>query len=294
MTAAQAIGSLQDGMTVAIGGSMFHNKPMHLVREIVRRRLRNLTVIAVPQGSIDVDCLIGAGCVGEVRAPYVGFEYLGLAPNFRRHCADGTIRVWECDETQLIAGLEAAAKNLPSAMTKTGVGTDLPTLNSDLKLCSDPITGEPMIAVPAIAPDVTLLHAASADIHGNARYRGYGFGDLLLAEATKRSGGRVVVSVDEIVPPEQSHAAPFGTDLPYVFIDSVVEAPYGAHPCSSHGNYNYDEAHLREYIALCRNGQEGVATYLERYVDVTSDQANYLRATVRVDRLVELRKEIYV
>lgn len=293
VAAGEALAGLRDGHTLIIGGSLFHNKPMHLVREIVRRKVRGLTVIAVPQASIDVDLLIAAGCVAEVRVPYLGFEYLGLASNFRRHASEGRIRVWSCDETQLLAGLEASAKNLPSGLVKTGVGTDLPRINPDLKETSDPITGEPMIAVAAIRPDYAILHATWGDVYGNLAYAGFAFGDLPIAEAVNRSGGTVVAQVDEIVGNRRFGQDPFRTEVPHFLVDHVVEAPFGAYPCSSHGNYQYDEAHLADYVALSRESEERVAGYLDAHCHQVASQADYLDRHVKPSRLVALRQAIH-
>lgn len=290
----EALSGLRDGHTLIIGGSLFHNKPMRLVRDVIRRGVRDLSVIAVPQASIDVDLLIAAGCVAEIRVPYLGFEYLGLASNYRRHATEGRLRVWDCDETQLLTGLEAAAKNLPSGLTKTGVGTDLPRINSDLKEIADPITGEPMIAVGAIRPDFALIHATWGDVYGNLAYAGYAFGDLLIAEATNRSGGTVIASVDEVVSNRRFNQDPFRTEVPHMLVDAVVESPYGAYPCSSHGHYQYDEEHLADYVALSRAGDARVVEYLQAQVFDVVTQDDYLDRFVKPSRLVALRKAIHV
>jgi len=292
-SAADAFAWLHDGATLAIGGSLFHNKPMSLVREIVRRGTRRLTVVAMTQASIDVDLLIAAGCVEEVRVPYLGFEYLGLASNFRRHSADGRLRVWDCDETQVIAGVEAAAKNLPSGITKTGVGTDLLRSNPDLRAIDDPITGEPMVAVPAIRPDVSIIHASRGDRWGNLAYAGYPFSDVLIAEATHRSGGKVIASVDEIVPPSLIAADPFRTTIAHILVDAIVEAPWGAHPCSSHGSYQYDEAYIAHYQAEARKGEAEMNAWLDTHVRTLESHDAYLDRSLTPSRLAALRKDIY-
>lgn len=292
-TAQEALAFLRDGAMVAIGGSLFHNKPMSLVREIVRRGVRDLTVVAVTQASIDVDLLVAAGCVAEVRVPYLGLEHHGLALNFRRQVAAGRVRVWDCDETQVIAGMEAAAKNLPSGLTKTGVGTDLPLSNSDLKPIDDAITGEPMIAVPAMQPDVALIHATQGDRWGNLAYAGYPFSDVLIAEATHRSGGKVIASVDEIVPASTFSNDPFHADIAHIFVDAVVEASWGAHPCSSHGNYQYDDGFLARYQQHARDGEEAMANWLAEHVAAPSSHDAYLDRFLTPTLIAALRREIY-
>jgi glutaconate CoA-transferase subunit A len=292
--AADALACLRDGAMVAIGGSLFHNKPMSLVREIARRGVRDLTLVAVTQASIDVDLLVAAGCVAEIRVPYLGLEQFGLALNVRRRAAAGQVRMWDCDETQVIAGMEAAAKDLPSGLTKTGVGTDLPRSNPDLKEVVDAFTGEPMIAVPAIRPDVALLHATQGDRWGNLAYAGYPFSDVLIAEATRRCGGKVIASVDELVPPSKFSGDPFHADIAHILVDAVVEAPWGAHPCSSHGNYQYDDGHLAHYQQRARAGEEAMAGWLNEHVTTPSSHDAYIDRFLKPTLIAALRRGIHV
>jgi len=291
--AQEALACLRDGAIVAIGGSLFHNKPMSLVREIVRRGVRDLTVVAVTQASIDVDLLVAAGCVAEVRVPYLGLEHHGLALNVRRFVTEGRIKIWDCDETQVIAGMEAAAKDLPSGLTKTGVGTDLPRSNPDFKPVVDAFTGEPMIAVPALRPDVALLHATEGDRWGNLAYAGYPFSDVLIAEATHRSGGKVIASVDEVVPASRFSGDPFHADIAHILVDAVVEAPWGAHPCSSHGNYQYDDGFLARYQQHAREGATAMAAWLDAHVLTPASHDAYLDRFLTPTLIAAMRRDIY-
>ncbi|MDA0676112.1 MAG: CoA transferase subunit A, partial [Proteobacteria bacterium] len=268
------------------------NKPMALIREIIRKGVRDLIVIAVPQASIDVDMLIGAGCVAEVRVPYLGFEYLGLAPCFRAKAGAGELRVWECDETLLLAGLEAATKSMPTGFAKAGVGTDIPKLNPDLKVIEDPFTKEPIIAVAAMRPNLAILHAAQGDRYGNLRYTGYPFADAFLAEATVQGGGRVVASVDEIVSNASFVADPFRTGVSAMLVDCIVHAPYGAYPCSSHGSYQYDEAALMAYLSAAGT-EAGLRAYLDDHVATALTQTEYLDKHVKPSALCAARMAIH-
>lgn len=287
-----ALTSLHDGATLLIGGSLFHNKPMHLVRQIASRGLRDLTVIAVPQASMDVDLLIAAGCVAEVRVPYLGFEYLGLAPAYRRFAAEGRLKIWECDETHLLAALDATARNVPSGLVKSGLGSDLPTLNPDLKVVEDHCTGEPVIAVPAVFPDVAIVHAASADRFGNLSYAGYPFADPFLAEATRMAGGTVIASVEEVVPDARIGADPFAVDVPSIVVDHVVHAPGGAWPCSAHGVYQFDEAGLREYLEAA-SSEDGFARFAGKHLDRDAGPLDYLDRVTTPSALARNRGAIH-
>lgn len=288
---ADAAALVQDGDTVVLGGCFTQNKPMAVVRELVRQGRRHLDLVAPPTGSIDVDLLAGAGVVRKVVSSYVGFEHLGLAPHFRTRVEQGELELWECDEAHLQAALEAAARAAPAGLTRSGLGTDLPRLNPDLKVIADPFTGEPVVAVRALGARIAFLHVQIADPYGNARHLGSIFADLLIAQAVKRQGGTVVITADQVVPPE-ARSGPRWTTLPHTLVDHVVEAPYGAHPCASHGLYSADEEHFRAYLAASREPQSWQA-YLERYVMKPAEPGAYLDCCGGAARLLALGRGVH-
>ena len=152
-----ALGWLEDGMSIALG----EPAPLAMVRAIVRKGLRDLTVIG---GGLAIDLLIAAGCVRKTVCYYAGGGTgVPVAPSFRHAAEQGAIEVWECEEGILTSGLDAAARGLPFLPWRGGVGTSLPALNPDLKVITDPVAGETLLAVPAITPDVALVHAAVSD-----------------------------------------------------------------------------------------------------------------------------------
>ncbi|NNL84575.1 MAG: CoA transferase subunit A, partial [Myxococcales bacterium] len=209
---------IESGMTVALG----EPAPMALVRQIVRRGVRNLTLVG---SGLSLDLLVAAGCVAKVVSYYAGGGFgVPVAPSFRRAAENGAVEVWECEEGILTAGLQAAAQNLPFLPWRGGVGTSLPDVNPDLKVISDPIRGETLLAVPAIKPDVTLLHAAASDAFGNVQHLGGpGWLDLFL----HRAADRTVVQVEKVLANEDIRANPWATTI--AGADAIVRAPYGAH-----------------------------------------------------------------
>jgi glutaconate CoA-transferase subunit A len=272
---AEAMSSVQDGMTVAIGGFINAGHPMVLVRELIRGNRRDLTVVGSPSAGLEIDLLISAGCVSKVICPYVGAEgYASIAPAFKAAAESGAVAVWECDEWMYYAGLRAGAQDLPYLPCRGLVGTSYADVNSELKLYESPVGGETLIAVPAIRPDVALLHAAYADPFGNVRYVDTGFGDRALHNAAART----IVQVEQVVPVERTRAHPEQTALAYV--DAVVRAPFGAHPFASAGFYTEDGAHLRGYLTAARAAAGGadaeLAAYLDRYVLSPKDHLGYL------------------
>jgi len=270
-TLSDALDGVEDGATIGIGGWIFNSQPMALVRELIRRNRRNLRLVPAP-GSIAPDMLIGAGCVTETGCVFISFEQFGLAPHFRRAAESGTIKIHELDGPAIAGGLRAAACDLPYGLIPD-MCTDLPRVNPQTY---QPVPRKPgeraMLKVPAIHLDVVLLHAQQADGLGNVQYFGPVFFDVLMAQAAKR----VIVSVDRIVPTEVIRRDNHLTKLPSAFVHAVVEAPFGAHPTSSGGLYEADDAHLEQYVKASADA-DSFAKYLERYVGGANAQSGYHR-----------------
>lgn len=279
---------LQSGMCIALGGLATACHAMVAVRYIIRHNLRDLTVIGSAVGGLDVDLLIGAGCVRKVISPYVGAEALApIGPFFRTAAEQGTIEVWECDEGQYYAGLQAAAQMLPFMPCRGGVGTSYPEINPDLKVFTDPVQGQTLLAVPALEPDVALLHAASADAYGNVQFVGTGYADRLLWRAATRT----LVAVERLVSNEEIRRSPERTAL---LADGVLRAPFGAHPFSSPGFYLEDREHIQELVkagrAFARSADRGpFGAYLDRYVRRPEMHIDYLEQ-VGLRRLLSLHE----
>lgn len=285
-TVDEALASVTDGMTVAVGGFISAGHPMALIRGLIRRGVRDLTVVGSASAGLEVDLLVAAGCVRKLICPYVGAEALApIGPAFKRAAERGEIEVWECDEWMYYAALRAGAQDLPYAPCKGLVGTSYPDVNPDLKLYQSPIGGETLIAVPAIKPDVALLHAYAADPYGNVRHADTGFGDRALHNAAART----IVQVETVIPVERTRAEPAATSIPYA--DAVVRAPFGAHPFASPGSYVEDREHLRAYVAAARAAGKGdgeaLSRYLDRYVLTPTDHIDYLEQ-VGLRRLLSL------
>ena len=279
----EAADSLASGMTIAIG----EPTPMALLRHIVRRGLRDLTVIG---SGLALDVLIAAGCVRKTLSYYAGGGFgVPVAPSFRHAAECGDIEVWECEEGILTSGLEAAGKGLPFLPWRGGVGTSLPEVNPDLKLMTDPVNGETLIAVPAIRPDVALLHAAQADAYGNVQHHGGpGWIDLFL----QRAATRCIVQVERVVSNETIRANPWATTIGRA--DAIVRAPWGAHPWYSRGAHVQDTAFLADYVAAAtlaaeRGERAALEHWLTHWCREPATHADYLER-VGLKRLLTLHE----
>ena len=238
----EALDGLDDGTTLGLGGWIFTGQPMALVREVVRRRVRNLHLVPSP-GSMAPDLLIGSGCVRTVSAVFISFEQHGLAPHFRRAAEAGAVEVLEMDGPGIAGGLRAGACDLPW-MPIPDLGTDLPKVNPRTYRPLPNEGGRPLLKVPAIKPDLVLLHGQRGDEQGNIIYQGACFFDLLMAQAAKR----VVVSVDRLVSNAEIRRDNRLVKIPSAFVHAIVEAPGGARPTASAGEYDADEAAIAAYV----------------------------------------------
>lgn len=266
---AEAVAGIPDGSTIGIGGAVTAGHPMALVRELARRGVRNLTVVA-PTGGIEVDLLIACGCVRRVVSSYVGIEGVAaVGPAFRAAVQRGEVEIVDLDEAHCVMGLRAAGHQLPFLPWRGGVGTSFPQLNPALVEFNDPIRGEPLLAIPAIQLDIALLYAEVADEFGNAQPAGTGFLDGLLGGAARR----VILQVDRIVSNEAIRQRPERTSF---WPDTaVVRAPFGVHPYAN-GAMVADELHLREFVSACTGGDEALDGYLDRYVRGPQGHDDYL------------------
>jgi glutaconate CoA-transferase subunit A len=282
-TMREAIASLvPDGASVALGLQMEQNIPFAAGHEMIRQKKRGLRLIG-PISDILFDQMIAGGCVGEIVAAWVGNVMMGSAYNFRRAAESGAIKVFNMTNFSIALALQAGAMGVPFIPTRTAMGSDVPKGNHFFYGIFSPFEGkEPLLAVRAINPDVTIVHAQRADAEGNAHNWG-SFGVMLEAvRATKH----VIVVAEEIVGPDVIASDPNRTVIPGLLVSAVVECPYGAHPSPVQGYYKRDDAFFREYHQQTRTPAESDA-WLERWVHAVADCEQYveLLSGARVEAL---------
>jgi len=277
-----AVATVPDGALVALGGGLSARLPMALVRELLRQGRRDLHVIGSAH-SIDVDLLVAGGAVGVCEESYVGFEQdLGLAPAFRRAAQAGAIDVRESCCGTLLMQLRAAEFGVPFLPVRGIRGSDIRRLHPEYRDVVCPFTRETLVAVPALRPDVALLHASLGDGHGNLHLEQ----PYVLDERFAGASRRVVATVERLVSTAMVAAA--GITIPAHLVSAVIEVPYGAHPASCYPDYAYDRAHLVEYTSAARS-DDGVARYLTRYVAGAPTEEIY-RKLIGDEQLDALRR----
>lgn len=261
-----------DGDTVAVGGGLSSREPMALLRELLRAGRKGLHVVGSAHG-IDIDLLCGGGAVAASSESYVGFEQdFGMAPNYRRACEDGSVEVRDNCCYTLVQQLRAAIAGLPFMPIRSVRGTDMLTLHPEFKTMLCPYTGQELVLVPALRPDVALIHAQYGDEQGNLRIEGPAVADILFAQASRR----VIATVEQIVSTERLKELG-GVSIPYFYVTALAEVPFGAHPTACYPFYAYDRAHTALYYEAAKNGPEAFArSYLAPYVYGCLDHAEYL------------------
>ncbi len=262
LTAADAVASLRDGMTIGFGGWGPRRKPMAIVREILRSAVKDLTVVAY--GGPEVGMLCAAGKVRKLVFGFATLDAIPLEPYYRKAREAGEMELMELDEGMFQWGLRAAGMRLPFLPTRCGLATDVARLNPDIKQIRSPYDdGEVLLAMPALNLDVAFLHVNVADRLGNCLVTGPDpYFDHLFARAAQQC----FVSCEEIeerlaLTAEQAR---FNTFERYL-VTGVVHAPLGAHPTSCPSDYGWDLEHLKRYVASASE-EGGWQRYVETYV----------------------------
>ncbi len=222
---------------------------MSAVRALMRRGVRDLHIVSVPQGGFQVDMLIGAGCVARVEAAAVTLGEYGLAPRFTAAIKAGEIEMWDATCPAIHAGLQAAEKGVPFMPLRGIVGSDLLRVRPDWKVIDNPLaesgTRDPIVILPAIRPDVTLFHALKADSQGNV-WIGVQRELMTMAHASKTT----LVTVEHIEDGDflRDPALAAGT-IPALYVTAIAEAKNGAWPVGLDNAYSADAKALGEYTA---------------------------------------------
>jgi glutaconate CoA-transferase subunit A len=302
-TLAQAVSEfVPDGAHIAFGGFTMQRHPMAFVRELIRQGKRDLVVYGHSPG-IDLDMLIGAGAVRRIEVAYVGDEmFVSPGRNFRRAIEQGSIQFDDYSNFGATLRLVAGAMGLPFIPARTLLGSDMverwgfPAVErrSDpraapkkLAWMDCPFTGERVVLLPAVNPDVAVIHAQLVGEEGTVRLLGQSFADEFMAAAARR----VIVTAEQVVGEAFIRRSPEQNVVPFFRVDAIVQVPYGAHPTACHGAYDYDPQHYAIYAEAARRGPESFAGYLKEWVFDPSDHWDYLERIGGTEKLCELKAD---
>ncbi|MGD8563276.1 MAG: CoA-transferase [Desulfarculaceae bacterium] len=292
---------IPNGAQIALGGFTVNRNPMALAREIIKQGIRDLYVVCHSHGQA-LDVLIGAGCVERLEIAYGGMgRFAPTCVRFRKAVQNGAIEVEDYSNYQMSLRFLAGAMGLPFMSTKSGLDTDLVQVEGfkpedrgkgkipkkKLEVTENPFNHafDKVVLVPALNPDVTILHAQYVGEDGTVRIKGLSFADREQA----RAADHVIVTCEEIVPRWFIRQDPDQNSLPPFLVDAVVKIPYGAHPTACHNFYDYDPAHLQMYRKLAAD-DAGFQRYLDDWVWGPESHEEYL-AKVGVNTLLEIKAD---
>ena len=273
MTVDEAVAEVTDGMTIGVGGWGSRRKPMAFIRALVRKGVKDLTVVSY--GGPDIGILCATGQLKKAVYGFVSLDSIPLEPHFRKARQNATIEAVELDEGMFLLGLRAAAQRLPFLPTRAGLGSDVLKINPHLKTVKSPYDdGEELVAVPASNVDVAFIHMNRADASGNGQALGRDpYFDNLFCMAAKNT----FMSCEKIVPTEELvSGGPLQSLLiNRMMVSGVVEAPGGAHFTECPPDYARDEKFQREYAATAKD-EEAWKAFRAKYLDVS--EADYQKA----------------
>ena len=241
---------VRDGATLALGGMTLYRRPIGFVKALLRRERppKDLTLLSFT-GGIESDLLVGAGCVRRVRSAYFGLEAFGLAPMFTEAAQSGKITISEETEASIVMGIRAQVAGVGFMPSRAWLGTDLPELRPDVRRVRDPYSNEELIAFPAIACDIAVIHGLAGDRHGNVLINNNLGIDMELVYVADL----VIATVERVV--DALERSPDGVIIPHPGCDMLVELPAGAAPTSCYPLYPMHGEEILRYTEACSAGQ---------------------------------------
>jgi glutaconate CoA-transferase subunit A len=271
---------VHDGDTIFVGG-FGQCVPFATAHEIIRQNRRNLTLCR-SGADILFDMMIGAGAVKKVIFGYVGNPGIGLDHAFRRAVESGELEVEDWTNFSMVLRLHAGALGVPFLPTATLLPGDLSD-RVDTRPITCPFTGEELSAVPALTPDVGIMHAHRADEEGNVQLFGLPGDTLEGINASKR----IIVTVEEIVPREVIRSVPDRTIVPGFRVAAVCLVPWGAYPSYVDGRYDRDDEVYGAWDGISRSA-ERLSAWLDREIRNTVEFADYIERIkpVRLETLI--------
>jgi glutaconate CoA-transferase subunit A len=302
MTPAEAVKRfIRDGCQLAIGGFTVTRNPMALIYEMARQKIRDLHLVCHSNGQ-GLDVLIGAGCVKRIEIAYGGNgRYAPTCIRFKKAIEQGQIEFEDYSNFQMSLRFLAGSLGIPFIPTKSGLGSDIlrwegfsaatreepKVANKKYAVTQNPFSPEqdPVVLLPALTPDVALVHAQYVGEDGTVRIKGLTFADLEQAKAADV----VIVSCEEIMPRAQIRLDPDQNCLPSFLVDAIVPVPFGAHPTACYGFYDYDPKHLNLYKKMAADDGR-FAEYLQEWVYGVGSHDQYLEK-VGTDQLAKIKAD---
>jgi glutaconate CoA-transferase subunit A len=278
---------IKDGCQMAIGGFTVTRNPMAVIYEIIRQKIKDIHLVCHSNGQA-LDLLIGAGSVRRLEIAYGGNgRYAPTCIRFKKAIQQGEIEFEDYSNYQMSLRFLAGSLSIPFITTKSGLGSDIlnyegfstetrkgrkvarkkyVTMNNPFSEGEDPV-----VLLPALNPDVAILHSQYVGDDGTVRIKGLTFADLEQAKAADI----VIATCEEIVPRSFIRLDPDQNSLPLMMVDAIVRVPYGAHPTACYAFYDYDPRHLNLYKKMAVNDSL-YKEYLQEWVYGIKSHEEYL------------------
>ena len=257
------VARIADGDKIAVVPD-YSGVAMAATLELIRRGTGNLHLVCVPISGLQADLLIGAGCVGTIETSAVTLGEYGGAPRFNAALKAGGVKVLDATCPAIHAGLMASEKGVPFGTLRGLIGSDILANRADWQVIDNPFsTNDPIVALPAIQPDIALFHAHCADRHGNV-WVGRRREQVITAHASKTSLVTVEEIVDDDLLGDEKSAAGV---IPALYVSVIAKAKNGAWPVGLWNRYPADPAFLRSYAKVARDNagfDQVLAELLER------------------------------
>jgi len=257
----EALAPITDG-TLLIVPREVSGVPMEATRALIRRGVRKLRLVALPTSSLQADLLIGAGCVDTLETSAVSLGEFGPAPRFTAAITSGAIKMKDATCPALHTALQASEKGVPFMPLRGLIGSDVLGYRDDWKVINNPFdNNDPIVLLPALKPDVALIHAPMADRAGNVW-----IGRQRELATMAHASAKTIVTVEKITDQDllADPVLAAGT-LPGFYVESIAVAPRGCWPLPLPDHYPLDATHLADYARMAAT-PEGFAEYLDRYV----------------------------
>jgi glutaconate CoA-transferase, subunit A len=279
----EATSFVRDGDSVGIGGSTMSRTPMGMVWALARAGRKRLTCSRSIVSS-DGDLLFASGVCDHIVTSWFSQGILwGVSKVMRHHVETGKARFDEWSHMAMGMRFRAGAMGVPFMPIRSMLGSDVRKQRPEAKEIDCPFTGEKLLLVPALNPDVALIHVQRCDAYGNAQIDGLQFMDIDLAMAANK----VILTTERIVSNDQIRRAPDQTKIPFFAVDAVVELPFGCAPHECYGVYEPMLRHMEYYVGLVNaDPVKGMRDYMDRFVYGPKSWSEFL-ALIGIEQLLE-------
>jgi len=290
-TMAEVVKSIKDGDHIAVSGFAATRNSIAFAHELIRQQKRDL-VISQCIASMETDLLVGAGCVKKIIYGGGRFDRFGPFYNIDKAKLDKKIIAEEYSGLCICLKYLAGALGIPYIPSKSLLGSDIlrrlqETAEDQIKISKCPFTGEKLLLLRAIQPDVAVIHAQQVDKEGNA----WIYGPLFDTKEKARAAKRVIITAEEIVDVEITKRDPERTVIPGYRVEAIVYVPFGAHPTSCYRCYDRDKEHIELYVGACEKGEPH--RYINDFILSVNDHWEYLKKIGGPQKLYTLKADPY-